>query len=288
MQGTVSKINGVSLWYTMQGQGIPFVLIHGGPGSYDYLEPLAELMDNHSYKVIRYEQRGSSRSEKKGPYNIETFIEDLEQLRIHLDFESWVVCGHSWGASLALAYVAKYHNHVNALIYISGTGINSSWHAEYRINRLNKMSANDREEYSYLRSIVETLNGEDKKLAKERLRELGLRTDLFNQDNYDMLPRVDGQFVNNEVNQKVGSECKEYFETEKFEKLLTIITAPSLFIHGEVDPRPYHYANELSNNLQNSEFILIPKTGHYPWLDSPSVLVKHIDEFIGERVLKTS
>jgi proline iminopeptidase len=84
MQGTVSKINGVSLWHITQGQGIPLVLIQGGPGSYDYLGPVAEMLDNRGYRVIRYEQRGSWRSEKKGPYDVETFIEDLEHLRIHL------------------------------------------------------------------------------------------------------------------------------------------------------------------------------------------------------------
>jgi proline iminopeptidase len=245
MQGIVSKINGVSLWHIMQGQGIPLVLIHGGPGAYDYLGPVADLLDNSCYQVIRYEQRGSWRSEKKGPYDVETFVEDLEHLRIHLGLESWVVCGHSWGASLALAYTAKYNFHVKALIYISGTGINSAWHADYRENRLNKMSVDDREQYTYLRSIVDTLNGEDKERTRDRLRELSLRTDLFNQDSYDMLPRVDGQFVNNEVNQKVGSDCNGYMESEKFKIAVSLITVPSLFVHGEVDPRPYKYANRL-------------------------------------------
>ena len=32
MQGEVSTINGVSLWHLTQGEGIPLVLIHGGPG----------------------------------------------------------------------------------------------------------------------------------------------------------------------------------------------------------------------------------------------------------------
>lgn len=288
MQEIVSKINGVSLWLIKQGQGVPLVLIHGGPGAYDYLGPVSELLDNRDYQVIRYEQRGSWRSEKKGPYDVETFIEDLEHLRVHLGLESWVVCGHSWGASLALAYTAKYNSHVKALIYISGTGNNPAWHADYRINRLNKMSVDDREEYTYLRSIVDSLNGEDKEHTRDRIRELSLRTDLFNQDNYEMLPRVDGQFVNNEVNQKVGSDCNVYLENEEFKIAVSLITTPSLLVHGEVDPRPYKYVKELINNLQNSEFKLIPKAGHYPWLDNPIALREEIHEFLTRKVLKTT
>ncbi|NQX44729.1 alpha/beta fold hydrolase [Paenibacillus tritici] len=286
MQEIISKVNGVSLWHLVHGQGIPIVLLHGGPGAYDYLEPVAELLDDGCFQIIRYEQRGSWRSEKTGPYDIETFIEDLEQLRIHLGLKNWVVCGHSWGASLALAYSTKYHANVEALIYISGTGVNPAWHADYRTNRLNRMSPTDREEYIYLRSVIETMKGEEQDHTKERLRELSLRTDLFNQDNFNKLPRIHGEFVNNEVNQKVGSEYNEYFENEKFKKAISLNKIPSLFIHGETDPRPYNYVRELASNLQNCEFALIPNAGHYPWLDNSDALGKQINEFLSRHVLK--
>ncbi|WP_052344249.1 alpha/beta fold hydrolase [Bacillus ndiopicus] len=285
MQGIISKINGVSLWHLVQGQGVPIVLLHGGPGSYDYLQPVAELLDERYFKIIRYEQRGSWRSEKTGPYDIETFIEDLEQLRIHLGVEKWVVCGHSWGASLALAYSTKYPANVKALIYISGTGINSAWHADYRTNRLNSMSPTDREEYIYLRSVMETMIGVEKEHTQDRLRELSLRTDLFNQNSFTQLPRIDGQFVNNEVNQKIGSECNGYFENEKFKKAISLTQFPCLFVHGEADPRPYHYVKELASNLQTSELAVIPRAGHYPWLDNSAALGKEINKFLLKHVL---
>ena len=285
MQGFVSRINDVMLWHITEGQGIPIVLIHGGPGAYDYLGPVAELLDKERYQVIRYEQRGSWRSENKGPYNVETFIEDLEHLRIHLGVESWVVCGHSWGASLALAYTAKYNSRVKALIYVSGTGNSSAWHADYRVNRLNRMSVEDQLEFTYLRSIVDTLNGADKERTRDRLRELSVITDLFFKENYDMLPRVDGEFVNNEVNQILGTKSNEYLESEKFKDSLSFITAPSLFLHGEVDPRPYKYVLELADHLHNSEFKLISEAGHYPWLDNPLSLGENIAKFIDLNVL---
>ncbi|WP_164821427.1 alpha/beta fold hydrolase [Paenibacillus koleovorans] len=75
------------------------MLLHGGPGAYDYLEPVANMLDNR-YKVIRYEQRGSWRSEKKGPYDVKTFIDDLEHLRLHLGIDNGlcadILGGHHW------------------------------------------------------------------------------------------------------------------------------------------------------------------------------------------------
>jgi len=280
MQENISSINNALLWNVVQGNGIPIVLIHGGPGSYDYLEPLGELVNQDCFQIIRYEQRGSGRSERKGPYTIETFIEDLEQLRIQFDFKSWVLCGHSWGASLALAYSAKYFSRVRALIYISGTGINPAWHTEYRLNRLHNLSETDKEEYRNLQNSFSTLKEEEKIIAKKRLRELSLQADLFNQANFDRIPRVDEPFINNEVNQQISSKVNSYWESKGFKIGMTHIQFPSLFIHGQTDPRPAKYVNELSSSLPNSIFSLIPDAGHYPWLDNPTFLKKRLHEFL--------
>ena len=32
----IAEINGIHLCYTDEGKGIPLVLLHGGPGAYDY------------------------------------------------------------------------------------------------------------------------------------------------------------------------------------------------------------------------------------------------------------
>jgi len=53
------------LWTSTQGQGVPIVLNHGGPGGYDHLEPLAGLIDDVAL-VHRYDQRGSGRSSRRG------------------------------------------------------------------------------------------------------------------------------------------------------------------------------------------------------------------------------
>ncbi|GAH31544.1 unnamed protein product, partial [marine sediment metagenome] len=130
----VMTINNVRIWTAIQGNGIPLVLCHGGPGGYDYLQPIAGMIDDLC-RVARYDQRGSGRSEMKGPYNVDTFVEDLESLRRKLSFNEWIVCGHSWGAALALAYAIKYMPRTKAFIYISGTGIDPHWKEQYHRNR---------------------------------------------------------------------------------------------------------------------------------------------------------
>ena len=112
---------GTTLWTITQGKGIPVLLCNGGPGCVDYLGSVAEMIDDLA-RVIRYEQRGCGRSEQKPPFDVRTFIKDIESIRKHYNIEKWIVGGHSWGANLSLAYTLAHPNRVIGLINLSGTG----------------------------------------------------------------------------------------------------------------------------------------------------------------------
>ncbi|HEK9099983.1 TPA: alpha/beta hydrolase [Bacillus pseudomycoides] len=109
------------LWTVKQGQGIPVLLISGGPGCADYLEPVASLIDDIC-EVIRFDPRGCGRSEFDGKC-----IEDIERIREYYKIEKWIVMGHSWGADLALAYAILQPNSLLGFVSISGTGIQNDW-----------------------------------------------------------------------------------------------------------------------------------------------------------------
>ena len=53
-QEQIHLINGVQLWTTTQGRWQPIVLCHGGPGGYDYLQPIADMISDLC-QVIRYD-----------------------------------------------------------------------------------------------------------------------------------------------------------------------------------------------------------------------------------------
>ena len=48
---------------------------------------------------------------------------ELEALRLAWGAEQWIVGGHSAGAALALLYAAQFPARTDAVIYISGTGL---------------------------------------------------------------------------------------------------------------------------------------------------------------------
>ena len=170
--------NGVSLWTTTQGVGPPVVLCHGGPGIYDYLGPVAAMIDDIA-TVHRYDQRGCGRSQDIGSYDTTTFVDDLDALRAYWRYESWTVIGHSWGASLALMYAVHYPERTERLVYVSGTGIDPAWHREYRTNREAKLPPAERERFRRLNQRRTTATDEELRRINEERASLLERTNLY-------------------------------------------------------------------------------------------------------------
>ena len=125
--------HGVKVWTCLQGEGSPLLLCNGGPGCCDYLSPVAGMVDDLA-QVVRFEQRGCGRSDRAGPYDLLTCIEDIEAIRGHYGIDKWIVGGHSWGANLALAYSLDHPDRAQALIYIAGNGAQHDveWRDEYK------------------------------------------------------------------------------------------------------------------------------------------------------------
>ena len=97
--------------------GIAVVLCHGGPGA-GLCPENCRFFDLERYRVIMFSQRGCGHST---PHDINTnttldLVADLEFLRQQLGIEKWLVCGESWGATLALVYAIKHREHIAGLI----------------------------------------------------------------------------------------------------------------------------------------------------------------------------
>ncbi|HCJ34051.1 MAG TPA: hypothetical protein DHV65_07090 [Ktedonobacter sp.] len=178
MQERMVVLDTVTLWTISQGEGVPVMLCNGGPGCCDYLEPVADMMDD-LVCVHRWEQRGCGRSEAVPPYDHATCLIDLDALRTSFGYERWIIGGHSWGANLALDYATMYPHRVLGLIYLAGTGITEDWKPAFkqaqreRSEKLPVFSYPPNEEVNQEgnRSRVEYL--EDPQLA-ERVRSLDM------------------------------------------------------------------------------------------------------------------
>jgi proline iminopeptidase len=98
--------------------GIPAVYLHGGPGS-GCQPDHRRLFDPERFHAVLYDQRGCGRSRPKGSRDNNTLphlIADMEMIREKFGFESWMVVGGSWGATLALAYAQAHPARVSGIV----------------------------------------------------------------------------------------------------------------------------------------------------------------------------
>tara|TARA_B100001115_G_scaffold153738_1_gene124332 strand:+ start:1191 stop:2153 length:963 start_codon:yes stop_codon:yes gene_type:complete len=114
----VSDVHTIAWEQSGSADGIPVVVIHGGPGgggqpSYrQYFDPAA-------FNIIQFDQRGCGKST---PYaelegnNTQASVSDLEALRAHLGLEKWHVFGGSWGSTLSLIYAQHHPERVMSLV----------------------------------------------------------------------------------------------------------------------------------------------------------------------------
>jgi proline iminopeptidase len=112
--------HGHRVYYEQAGlpDGIPAVLLHGGPGSGSSARQ-RDIADSGRYRIVQFDQRGCGRSTPLGETahnHTDALIADIEALRVHLRIERWLVCGGSWGAALALAYAARHRERVAGLL----------------------------------------------------------------------------------------------------------------------------------------------------------------------------
>ncbi len=98
--------------------GRPVLFLHGGPGG--ACTPTSRrLFDPRRYRIILMDQRGCGRStpHAQTAHNfLADLVADVEQLRMTLKVDAWLLCGGSWGCTLALAYAKQFTDRVSGMV----------------------------------------------------------------------------------------------------------------------------------------------------------------------------
>ncbi|HSI97749.1 MAG TPA: alpha/beta hydrolase [Gaiellaceae bacterium] len=112
--------SGVRLYYEEHGSGAPILCIHGTSSSAlawaGAVSKLAELG-----RVIVYDRRGCTRSERPEPYettNVQDHTDDAREVLRALGAEPAIVIGRSYGGSVALDLALRYPESVRALVLL--------------------------------------------------------------------------------------------------------------------------------------------------------------------------
>ena len=258
-------IRGVIHRTRIEGHGPPLVLLHGGPGLWDYLGPVAGQIASR-VTVHRYDQRGAGGSERRPPYDLDTLIADLEALRTQWGHPGWIVAGHSWGADLALAYALRHPAHVRALVCISGTGpAPARWRPEFRrrfAQAATRLAADIDDPIQ--RYAVEFAHTSTPHRYAERF----------------LADAPEGAPINLEAN-RIGFESWLQWLAAGGLEPAGSFGRPTLVVHGSEDLRPLELTSALTAELlPGARLAVLRGQGHLPWIEDPGPLEAELEAFL--------
>lgn len=253
--------DGARLWTMSSGpaDAAPVVLCHGGPGLWDNLGPVADMLGS-GFHVHRYDQRGCGRSTGPDDYRLARAVADLDALRDRLGHERWAVFGHSWGATLAVAYATTHPDRVRKVVYCSGTGPGSEWRAPCRTESAKRLTSEQRDR-------LDELAGRERSWVEEvEFRMLSWLPDCADRVAADSHLRAAASVrfaINWAANKGLATDRTDPYA------LADRIRARMLIVHGEQDPRPLVNVRRLLDVVPNATIATIPGSGHFPWFEKP-------------------
>lgn len=114
----VSEIHTIAWEKSGNSEGVPVIVIHGGPGGGGQ-PSYRQYFNPEVYNIIQFDQRGCGSSTPHAELRENTtqaLVGDIEALRTHFNVEQWHVFGGSWGSTLSLVYAQEYPERVLSLM----------------------------------------------------------------------------------------------------------------------------------------------------------------------------
>jgi len=276
--------NVLRLYYEVEGEGQPLILLHGGPGfSHDYLQSMRALAADA--QLIFFDQRGTGQSDKTSPqgYTVEANVEDVEQLRQELQLDSCMVFGHSWGGMLAQAYVLKYPAHVSKLIlantFSSAADVNAA------LTRMrNAVPEATRAIYDQYEQAGLYKNSDRYPDAYQAALDLAYEPvfisvpppeylqNMFSTIAYDVYRAMWGE----ESEFKVTGTLAAFDATAELHN----IRIPTLVIVGASDMPTVAMAQQAVQSIPNAQLEVFEHSRHFPFIEEPEKFFRVMREFI--------
>jgi pimeloyl-ACP methyl ester carboxylesterase len=258
------------------GDGVPVLLLHGGPGlSFEYLDDLGtELGDG--FQVAAYQQRGLGPSTVEGPFTVDQAIDDALAVLEFLNWPKALIVGHSWGGHLALRLAAAVPGRLLGVLAVDPLGIvGDGGTAAFEAEMLAR-TPRDRRDHAHV--LDERAMG-GKGTPEDGLESLSIMWPAYfaDPDNAPPMPPV-----RMSVPAYSGIMAEVMTGIEGVGDALGRDEVPYGVIAGAGSPMPWGQAARASVELSSRAWLtVVPAAGHFPWLDVPGCVRDALKQLAG-------
>ncbi|MEJ9229904.1 alpha/beta hydrolase [Peribacillus butanolivorans] len=254
-------VDGISLYYTVKGNGIPIVFIHPPVlTSLNFKYQVEEL--SQKFKVITFDIRGHGRSQySRSPVTYPLIVKDIKHLLDHLKVNKAFICGYSTGGSIVLEYLLNSSDRALGGIVIGGMSEVRDKYLKQKISL--GISLANKDAVPILALSISWSNSNTQKLFNKMFNE-ALKGDARNIEQY--------------YHYSLHYNC-----THQLEK----INLPILLVYGKKDKPFYPYAKLLHEKLPCKELKFIDHANHQIPTKAANDLNERIKHFIYTHVMNS-
>jgi len=289
--GKFVTVMGKKIWYEIEGQGEPLLLIPGGGGgSHDYYHPYFSAL-SRSFRVVYYDGFGrgnSDRAKSPSEYSFARDVEEVEALRKALGLDRVHVLGHSYGGIVAQAYALKYPGAIRKLVlantFVSGADYQESndhingeirfqlpeiWSKVEKLRAQGYVSSSPQMQEAYLAHIA-TMQALFYFYDPANASKIVFNDHTFNAEEYYAITGPDSDF-------QLGPEMLRL----SFGDGLARFPQPILIIIGRADGIvPPRLALKTARHARQAETVMMEKSGHFPFIEETSRTMEVIEAFL--------
>lgn len=257
----VVDIHGRKTRISDEGKGRVLVLLHGFPESLEIWDFLAKSLSG-SYRIIRIDLPGFGGSECFGyVHSMEEMAEQVKGVLDELGLRKYVLCGHSMGGYVAMAFAEKYPKNLSGLIMFHSSAQADS--EEKKNDRDRAIAAVKADKKAFVSALLEKLFApENLPLMKRELESLKRIASVTSAQ--AIIAALEGM--------KIRRDGRH---------VLSQLTTPVLFIVGKKDV--VLAAESLitqAKTCKDGQVLLLENAGHMGFYENPVTVEKGIRGFL--------
>jgi proline iminopeptidase len=263
--------NGTELFYEVDGEGPPCIVLHGGLGVDHtvYRRTLGRL--SPPLKLVYYDQRCNGRSGRPplDTLTMAQLADDAAALADHLGFDRFLALGHSYGGFVAQELAIRHGDRVAGLLLVDTTP-----------GQLGDGESPDDAEQGpppppELVEIMGTLPSTDDELAAGMGQLLPFY--LHQRDPAEVASLMDDTVWSAAAMIRGFEVLAQWSAVDR----LGGISCPTLVVAGRHDlVTSFPQAHRIARRIPNARVELLEHSGHFPWLDEPDAFFALVHDWL--------